>query len=85
MVNTTWGIGALAGRAAWVLTTSALLVGLPFALAVEDEARFSMQERELNAQQSGAAMLGGSGAQQGGAPQVPAGQQPQEGLRPPGF
>lgn len=83
VVNTTWGIGAFAGRAAWVLTTSALLVGLPFALAVEDEARFAMQEREMNSQAGGAsAMLGNA---PGGTPPTPAGQQPQEGLRPPGF
>lgn len=88
VVNTTWALGAFAGRAAWVLTTSALLVGLPFALAVEDEARFAMQEREMKSQSSGAsAMLGGGTAPATvpGAPPTPHGQQPQEGLRPPGF
>lgn len=86
VVNTTWGVGVFAGRAAWVITTSALLVGLPFALAVEDEARFAMQERELNSQQSGASsMLGGASPGAPAQPPTPPGQQPQEGLRPPGF
>lgn len=46
--------GRLVGGLAWVVTTSALLVGLPYALAVEDEVRVAMQEREIAAQQSGA-------------------------------
>lgn len=46
--------GRLVGGLAWVITTSALLVGLPYALAVEDEVRVAMQEREIAAQQSGA-------------------------------
>jgi import receptor subunit TOM22 len=41
------------GNAIWVLTTSALLVGLPLALAIEDEARIVQQEKELQMQQSG--------------------------------
>lgn len=48
--------GSLVGKIAWVVTTSALLVGLPFALAVEDEARYAQQEREFQAQQSGASV-----------------------------
>lgn len=48
--------GSVVGKIAWVVTTSALLVGLPFALAVEDEARIAQQEREFQAQQSGASV-----------------------------
>lgn len=46
--------GRLAGKLAWVVTTSALLVGLPYALAVETEAAVVQQEREFAQQQSGA-------------------------------
>lgn len=45
--------GKWTGNAIWVLTTSALLVGLPLALAIEDEARIVQQEKELQMQQSG--------------------------------
>ncbi|SOV06444.1 related to TOM22 - mitochondrial outer membrane import receptor complex subunit [Ustilago sp. UG-2017a] len=74
----------LAGKLVWVVTTSALLVGLPFALAVEDESRIAAQEKEIMAQQQGAQHMmapatptqGQGQVQQAGAPQ---------GLRPPGF
>jgi import receptor subunit TOM22 len=42
-----------AGNAVWIITTSALLVGLPLALAIEDEARVVQQEKEFQMQQSG--------------------------------
>lgn len=73
----------LAGKAVWVVTTSALLVGLPFALAVEDEARIVAQEKEMTAQQQGAQhMLAPAGGVVGGQQQ----QHPApQGLRPPGF
>lgn len=45
--------GNWAGNAVWVVTTSALLVGLPLALAIEDEARIVQQEKEMQMQQSG--------------------------------
>lgn len=49
----TWG-GKLAGNAVWVITTSALLVGLPLALAIENETMMVQQEKEMLAQQQGA-------------------------------
>lgn len=48
-----WVGSKWAGNAVWVITTSALLVGLPLALAIEDEARIVAQEKELQMQQSG--------------------------------
>lgn len=45
--------GKLAGNFVWVVTTSALLVGLPLALVLEDEAKIVQQEREIMAQQQG--------------------------------
>jgi import receptor subunit TOM22 len=46
--------GKLAGNIVWVVTTSALLVGLPLALSLEDEAKIVTQEKEMLAQQQGA-------------------------------
>ena len=43
-----------AGNVVWVVTTSALLVGLPLALILEDEAKIVAQEKEMLAQQAGA-------------------------------
>ena len=42
------------GNVVWVITTSALLVGLPLALALEDEAKVVQQEKEMLEQQQGA-------------------------------
>ncbi|KIJ54628.1 hypothetical protein M422DRAFT_73551 [Sphaerobolus stellatus SS14] len=74
--------GKVIGNIAWVIATSALVVGLPLALVLEDEAKIVQQEKEHLAQQQGAqAML---------APVFPPGsdpsqiQQPQ-GVVPPGF
>lgn len=48
-VTALWG-----GRAAWVLTTTVLLWGLPYSLAAEEELRVQQQERDFNSQQQGA-------------------------------
>jgi import receptor subunit TOM22 len=48
----TWAFGA-GGQLAWWATTSALLIGLPLALAIEDEARITQQEREMQMQNAG--------------------------------
>lgn len=45
--------GKLVGNVVWVLTTSALLIGLPLAFALEDEAKIVQQEKEMAAQQQG--------------------------------
>ncbi|KAI0061482.1 mitochondrial import translocase, subunit Tom22 [Artomyces pyxidatus] len=75
----------MAGNLIWIVTTSALLIGLPLALSLEDEAKVMAQEKEMLAQQQGAQQMlsGGSSlypqppgsAQQGGA----------QGIVPPGF
>ena len=46
--------GRLVGNVVWIVTTSALLVGLPLALSLEDEAKIVAQEKEMIAQQQGA-------------------------------
>jgi mitochondrial import receptor subunit TOM22 len=45
--------GKIVGNVVWVVTTSALLVGLPLALSLEDEAKIVAQEKEMLAQQQG--------------------------------
>lgn len=46
--------GKLVGSVVWVVTTSALLVALPLALSLEDEAKIVAQEKEVIEQQQGA-------------------------------
>ena len=46
--------GRVVGNVVWIVTTSALLVGLPLALSLEDEAKIVQQEQEMLAQQQGA-------------------------------
>ena len=46
--------GQLVGNIVWVVTTSALLVALPLALTLEDEAKIVAQEKEMLEQQQGA-------------------------------
>ena len=68
--------GKLMGNVVWIVTTSTLLVGLPLALILEDEAKIVAQEQEMLAQQQGAQMLATSSQP---------GQSPQKGIVPPGF
>ncbi|KIJ53439.1 hypothetical protein M422DRAFT_58420 [Sphaerobolus stellatus SS14] len=74
--------GKVLGNIAWVIATSALVVGLPLALVLEDEAKIVQQEKEQLAQQQGAqAMLAPSVYPPGSDPNLP---RPQ-GVVPPGF
>ncbi|KAI0923235.1 hypothetical protein AcV7_005807 [Taiwanofungus camphoratus] len=68
----------LVGNLVWIVTTSALLVGLPLALSLEDEAKIVQQEKEMLAQQQGAQHM----ASMYGPPNP--NQQP-KGVVPPGF
>ncbi|ORY20839.1 mitochondrial outer membrane translocase complex, subunit Tom22 [Naematelia encephala] len=69
----TWWSLQSVGNVAWWVSTSALLVGLPLALAIEDETRVVQQEREMQMQSQGQQQLLGGG------------QQGQSGVLPPGF
>jgi len=74
--------GKILGNVVWIITTSALLVGLPLALSLEDEAKIVAQEKEMVAQQQGAQqMMGGSMYP---APPGSTTQQPKA-IVPPGF
>lgn len=77
--------GWVAGKLIWIGVTSALLVGLPFALAVEDESRISVQEKELLAQQGGQVGAAPGLPADAAAAQAAAAQGQPQGLRPPGF
>ncbi|OCH88690.1 mitochondrial import translocase, subunit Tom22 [Obba rivulosa] len=68
--------GKVVGNLMWIVTTSALLVGLPLALSLEDEAKIVAQEKEILAQQQGA---------QHPSMYPPPNQQQQKGIMPPGF
>jgi import receptor subunit TOM22 len=68
--------GRVVGNVVWIVTTSALLVGLPLALSLEDEAKIVQQEQEMLAQQQG--------AQQMLPPGAPS-PQPAKAVVPPGF
>ena len=46
--------GKVVGNIVWIVTTSALLVVLPLALALEDDSKIAAQEREMMEQQQGA-------------------------------
>ncbi|KAH7090080.1 mitochondrial import translocase, subunit Tom22 [Auriculariales sp. MPI-PUGE-AT-0066] len=77
-------VGKWVGNIVWVVTTSALLVGLPLALALEDEAKIIAQEREMQGQQEGVQQMLGASPYGQPAPGQP-GQKPAQGLVPPGF
>ncbi|KAG5351686.1 hypothetical protein E4T56_gene3048 [Termitomyces sp. T112] len=49
--------GKVAGNIVWIITTSALLVALPLALSLEDEAKIVTQEKEIMEQQQGAQQM----------------------------
>jgi mitochondrial import receptor subunit TOM22 len=70
---TSWASSAawLSGKTLWVLSTSALLLGVPWALAFSEEQQVQEMEREMRMQQSASQLLtqpaGGQGGQQQGA------------------
>ncbi|KAI5481923.1 hypothetical protein MNV49_000200 [Pseudohyphozyma bogoriensis] len=70
------------GGAAWIVTTTALLVGLPLMLSIEGEAMLVEQEKQFHAQQAGA---GGAAPAYPGAPTGAPSQVPATGIVPPGF
>ena len=47
-----WSAGSFTGKALWVVSTSAMLIGLPFALAVAEDQAYAEQEREIMQQRA---------------------------------
>ncbi|TKA65273.1 hypothetical protein B0A55_10090 [Friedmanniomyces simplex] len=68
----TWGAKAasFSGNALWVLSTSALLLGVPWALAFSEEQQVQEMEREMRMQQNAQGLLtqGAPTGQTGAAP-----------------
>ena len=82
----TWGFQS-AGSVAWWVSTSALLVGLPMALVIEDEMKVVQQEREMQMQTSGQQQVGSLLGRLDIADDQLIGGQPgqAQGVTPPGF
>ncbi|PHH83435.1 hypothetical protein CDD82_1089 [Ophiocordyceps australis] len=52
-----WSVLSFSGRSAWVITTSALFFGVPFALAFSEDQQIMAMEQEYNMRQSGSELL----------------------------
>jgi import receptor subunit TOM22 len=84
-----WGFQKT-GAIAWIVSTSALLVGLPLALAIEDETRITQQEREMQAQSAGQQQVSSwadidRSRRSADIVQLLGGGQQPQGVMPPGF
>ena len=62
---------SFSGKALWVISTSALLLGIPWALAFSEEQQMQEMEREMRMQQGASEVLTG-GAQAGSQEAKPA-------------
>ncbi|ORY86326.1 mitochondrial import receptor subunit Tom22-domain-containing protein [Protomyces lactucae-debilis] len=83
--KTKYGVSTVAlygGKSLWVITSSLLLLGIPFMMAVEAEAQVVEEEKAISMQAGGNDLLapGTSGA----VFQAP-GQQQGQAVKPPGF
>jgi import receptor subunit TOM22 len=73
------------GNVIWVVTTSALLIGLPLALILEDEAKVVAQENEMLAQQQGSQQMVSGSSLYPPSPNAQKQGSGQQALVPPGF
>ncbi|PHH91685.1 hypothetical protein CDD83_10669 [Cordyceps sp. RAO-2017] len=64
-----WSVLSFSGKGAWVITTSALFFGVPFALSFAEDQQLSTMEQEFNMRQAGSELLT-AGAEQGTAEKV---------------
>ncbi|KAF5986998.1 mitochondrial import receptor subunit tom-22 [Fusarium coicis] len=67
--NAAWNVLSFSGKGAWVLTTSALFFGVPFALSFAEDQQLTAMEQEYNMRQSGSELLT-VGSEQSTADQV---------------
>lgn len=67
--NAIWSVISFGGKSAWVITTSALFFGVPFALSFAEDQQLTAMEQEYNMRQTGGELLT-AGAEQSTAEQV---------------
>ncbi|KAM0561485.1 hypothetical protein ACHAPJ_003368 [Fusarium lateritium] len=67
--NAAWSVLSFSGQGAWVITTSALFFGVPFALSFAEDQQLTAMEQEYNMRQSGGELLT-AGSEQTTADQV---------------
>lgn len=68
--NRAWGVMSFGGKSAWVITTSILFLGVPFALSFHEDLQYAAMEQEYNMRQSGGDMLTGGAEDQSTADKV---------------
>lgn len=66
-----WSVLSFGGKATWVITTSALFIGVPFALSYNEDLQYAAMEQEFNMRQQGGDMLT-AGAEESTADKVSA-------------
>ncbi|OTA02149.1 hypothetical protein A9Z42_0024850 [Trichoderma parareesei] len=52
-----WSALSFGGKSAWVITTSALFLGVPFALSFAEDQQLTAMEQEYNMRQTGSELL----------------------------
>lgn len=52
-----WSVLSFGGKGAWVITTSALFFGVPFALSFAEDQQLTAMEQEYNMRQTGSELL----------------------------
>ncbi|KAF7543423.1 hypothetical protein G7046_g10003 [Stylonectria norvegica] len=67
--STAWSVLSFSGKGAWVITTSALFFGVPFALSFAEDQQLTAMEQEYNMRQTGSDLLT-AGAEQNTADKV---------------
>lgn len=57
ITSTAWSVLSFSGKGAWVITTSALFFGVPFALSFAEDQQLTAMEQEYNMRQAGGELL----------------------------
>ncbi|KAF3062919.1 Mitochondrial import receptor subunit tom22 [Trichoderma lentiforme] len=57
VTSAAWSVLSFGGKGAWVITTSALFLGVPFALSFAEDQQLTAMEQEYNMRQTGSELL----------------------------